>query len=279
MLERVHGPEEERAVADGNDDVFRQAAELLENLVDISLGALVEEGVVDMICIVHALLLDLGAADIGAVVARSGNDSADCAVRADHIDLLRAGALRDEDLAADARAGAVGGDGVACITARILHDLFHADGFAVRDQDGRAAVLEGERRHKIIHFQKHVAVQTDDGRHALTHGNAAPALIVQRHEAPVAELAPFVRIDRIKGKDRRRIVQLPESAAFAVRLAGRHGLCAAAFCADITHFVSSSVVKSAENGKNLDRNYIQENPPPVKYARNRTRTGKKRGGV
>ena len=37
MLERLDGADEERAVADGNHDVGRDTAELLEGLVDVGL--------------------------------------------------------------------------------------------------------------------------------------------------------------------------------------------------------------------------------------------------
>ena len=188
-----------------------------------------------MVGVVDALLFDLRTADVGAVVARAGDDGADRAVRADHVDLLGTRPLRDENLTGNADLRAVGRNGVARVAARILDDLVHADGLAVRDEDGRAAVLERERRHEVVHLQQHILVQPDDGRHALAHGHAAPRLAVQRHELPVAELAPLVRVDLAEGKFRRLEIQIPESAAAAVRLARGDGFDVAAFAAYKLH--------------------------------------------
>ena len=154
---------------------------------------------------------------------------------ADHVDLLGARAFGDKNFTGDAGFGAVGGDGVAGIAARVLHDPVHADGLAVRDEDGRAAILERERRHEVVHLQQHILVQADDGRHALAHGHAAPRLAVQRHELPIAELAPLVRVDLAEVKLRRLIIQIPESAAAAVRLARGDRFDVAAFAAYKLH--------------------------------------------
>ena len=173
-----------------------------------------------MVRVIDALLLDLCAADVGAVVARAGDDGTDCAVGADHVDLLGARALGHEDLAGNARLGAVGRDGVARVAAGILHDLIDADRLAVRNQHSRAAVFEGKGGHEVVHFEQHVLVQTDDGRHALAHGDGAPALVLQRHELPVAEEAPFMRVDAGEVKRRQFSFQL---ATGRRRCSGRRG--------------------------------------------------------
>ena len=68
VLERVDCTEEERAVAGGDNDMGRDTAQLLEGFVDVGLRALVEEGVIDVVGVVDALLFDLGAADVGTVI-------------------------------------------------------------------------------------------------------------------------------------------------------------------------------------------------------------------
>ena len=62
MLERLDGADEERAVADGNHDVGRDTAELLEGLVDVGLHAFVEVRVVDVVGVVRAAFGHLRAA-------------------------------------------------------------------------------------------------------------------------------------------------------------------------------------------------------------------------
>ena len=192
-----------------------------------------------MVRVIDALPLDLFAANVRAVVARPWHDGTYSAVGADHIDLLGARPLGNENFAADPGPGAVGGDGVARVAAGILHDLLNTDRFAVRNQGGGSAVLKGQRRHKIVHFEQHVLVQPDDGRHALAQTDAAPALIVQRQKAPVAKQAPFVPVDLREIKFRRLKRKLPESAAGTVCRARSHSLFPAAFCADEFHSASS----------------------------------------
>ena len=260
VLERVDRAEEERAVAHGDDEVGGDAAELLEDLIDIGLRALVEEGVIDVVCVIDALLLDLCAADVGAVVARAGDDGAGRAVGADHVDLLGARALGHEDLAGDARLGAVGRNGVARVAAGILHNLIDTDRLAVRDQHSRAAVFEGKGGHEVVHFEQHVLVQTDDRGHALAHGDGAPALVLQRHELPVAEEAPFVRVDAGEVKRGQIGFQFPQAAAGAVGGAGGDGLFAAASGADKVHIGSSLSVFQFSDGFDLDQCAVVQRP-------------------
>lgn len=158
---------------------------------------------------------------------------------ANHIDLLRTRPLWHEDLTADPGPCAVGGDSVARVAAGILHDLLHADGLAVRDQRGGSAILKGQRRHEIVHFEQHVVIQTDDRRHALAHADAAPALVVQRQKAPVAEQAPFIPVYLRKIEFRRLICKPPQPAAGTVGCARGHGLFPSAFGADEFHNASS----------------------------------------
>ena len=79
-----------------------------------------------------------------------------------------------------------------------------ADCFAVRNQDRRAPVLKGQRRHEVVHLKGNVFVKCYDRCHALAERDAPPALAVQRHVSAVAELAPLVRVDAGKLKLLRR---------------------------------------------------------------------------
>ena len=191
--------------------------ELLIHFIDVGLGALVKERVVNVVCVVHALPLHLLPAHVRAVVTAARDNGAYCAVSPDRVDLLGARPLRDEDLAADPRLGAVGRHGVTRVAAGILHDVLHADGLAVGDQHRCAPVLEGQRRHEIVHLEKHVLIQPDDGRHALAQGDGPPGgVIVQRHEGPVAEYIPLVPVDLTLVELGRREIQLPQPAAVTV---------------------------------------------------------------
>lgn len=196
------------------------AAQLLVDFIDVGPGALIEEGVIHVVGVIHALVFHLGPAHVGAVVAAAGHHGADGAVGADHVDLLGRGALRHEDLTADAGPGAVGGHGVAGVAAAVLHHPVHADGSAVGDQGRSAPVLEGQGGHEVVHLQQHVAVQPYHGCHALAQGDVAPGLVLQGHELPVAEQAPLAPVYHAQIKPRRLEIQLPQATAMASGGAG-----------------------------------------------------------
>ena len=79
----------------------------------------------------------------------------------------------------------------------------------------RAAVLEGQRRHFVIHLQENVVVKARNGRHALSERDIAPHFALGRHEGAVTEEAPFSLVDFIEVELRRFVIELPEAAAFA----------------------------------------------------------------
>ena len=69
MFQSLHCSDKERAVTDGNDNVVGNAAELLENLVDVGFRTFVKIGIGDVVGVVDAVLSDASAADVGAVVS------------------------------------------------------------------------------------------------------------------------------------------------------------------------------------------------------------------
>lgn len=89
LLQALHEPEEQGAVAHRHEDVRRDAPQLLPDLVGEGLRALVEDRVVDVVGVVDALGRDLRAADVGAVVAAAGHDVDGGAAGPDQVDLLR----------------------------------------------------------------------------------------------------------------------------------------------------------------------------------------------
>ena len=163
VFKGLHCTDEERAVSDRKHHVFRNASELLVDLVDVGLHAFIEEGIYDVIGIVDAFVLHAGAADVGAVVARPRNHMDFGAVRFDHRDLLGARAFRHVDFALDAGAGAVGGDGIPCVAARILNAFSDADRLHVGDEASSAAVLEGQGRHGIVDLHEHAGLHLHGG--------------------------------------------------------------------------------------------------------------------
>lgn len=183
MFQRLHRAKEEGAVADRDDQVLRDAPQLLIDFVDVGFGAFVKEGVIDVVGVIDAFCSDFGAADIGAVVATAGHDVDNRAVRLNHVDFLRRGASRHKDFAGDAGTYAVSSDAVTGVAATVLHDVLDADAFAVGDEDSRAPVFERQGRHEVVHFQQDVVIKADDGRHALAHGNCASDITVERHDA------------------------------------------------------------------------------------------------
>ena len=235
MLERLDGADEERAVADGNHDVGRDTAELLEGLVDVGLHAFVEVRVVDVVGVVRAAFGHLRAADVRAVVARARHHVHLGAVGLDHRDLLGARAFGYVDLACDPGAGRVGRDGVARVARGVLHAGPDADRQHVAHERRRAAVLEGERGHGVVHLEQDAvsAVHLDHGRHAFAHRDGAPDVAVHGHEVAVAEDAPFGAVDAGGIPRGRREVELEEAAAAALGFMGVGGACGAAGGADV----------------------------------------------
>ena len=247
VFEGLDGADEERAVADRNHEVLGHASEFFENFVDVALHPFVEEGVVDVVRVIGALVLHLGAADVGAVVARSGNDVCDGAVRLDHADLRGARSFGNEDFAADPRARRIGRDGVSGVAARILNAGLDADRLHVGDQGRRTAVLEGERRHRVVHLEKDVVVKGNERRQAFAHGDVAPGVAFEREEFAVAELAPGLAVDLAFVPLRGRKVEFKEAAAFAGGRKGGDGRALAALRADereLTHFSGISAMAS-----------------------------------
>lgn len=85
----------------------------------------------------------------------------------------------------------------------------------MEDEDRRAAVFEGQRRHFVIHLQKNVVVKARNGRHSLSERDIAPHFALGRHKGAVTEEAPFSLVDFIEVELRRFVIELPEAAAFA----------------------------------------------------------------
>ena len=241
VFEGFDGADEERAVADRNHEVFGHAAERLEDFVDVALHPFVEEGVVDVVRIVGALVLHLGAAYVGAVVARARNDVRHGAVRLDHADFRGARAFGNEDFAADPRACGIGRDGVSGVAARILHARGDADRLHVGDQGRRAAVLEGERRHRVVHLEQDVVVKGNERRQAFAHGDVAPGVALEREKFTVAELTPGLAVDFGFVPLRGREVEFKEAAALAGGREGGDGRALSALRADKGEFAHSGI--------------------------------------
>ena len=199
-LELLHGldhAEEQRAVAQGHEQVLGQPPQLLVDLVEVGFGALVEEGVVDVVGVVPPLLVHLGAADVGAVVAASGDHVGGGAVGFNHGDLSRRGALGHVDITLDAAPAAVGSHAVACVAGAVLHGAFHADGLHMRHQHRRAAILEGKGGHIVVHFEEHVVGEGNQRRHALAQGDLLPRVSGEGQKPPVPEEPPHGLIHQL----------------------------------------------------------------------------------
>ena len=186
-----------------------------------------------MVHVVDALVLYAGAADVRAVVAVPGDDVHFRAVRFDHGDLLRARPFGDVDFAGDPRAGAVGGNRIPGVPARILYAALNPDRLRVRDEGRGPAVLEGQGRHRVVHLEEDIVVKAHDRRHAFPERDGAPRVAFDSHEVAVAELAPFGAVDPGGVPRRGREVEFEKPAAFADGSVGRRGRALAARSANV----------------------------------------------
>ena len=188
-----------------------------------------------MVGVVRAAFGHLRAADVRAVVARARHHVHLGAVGLDHRDLLGARVFGYVDLACDPGAGRVGRDGVARVAQGVLHAGPDADRQHVAHERRRAAVLEGERGHGVVHLEQDAvsAVHLDHGRHAFAHRDGAPDVAVHGHEVAVAEDAPFGAVDAGGIPRGWREVELEEAAAAALGFMGVGGACGAAGGADV----------------------------------------------
>ena len=168
MFERFHRSDKERAVADGQNNMFRDTAELFIHLIDIGFHTFIKEGIHHVVGVVDALFTHSCAANIGTVVARPGNNMHFGAVRLNHGDLLGARSFRNIDFALNACPGAVCCYGVAGIAARVLHTRLHPDRLHMCNQRSRSAILKGERRHGVVDLDVETRFEFHQGRHAFT---------------------------------------------------------------------------------------------------------------
>ena len=194
LAKAAGGPEQERAVADGEDQRLGARVELLPQLERVRLGALEEVRVVDVRGVHRAGGADGVDRRLGRGGAVAGHELQRGAIRAYLALLAGGGALGHEHRARESRARRVRRDRAARVAAGVGDERARTALHGRRNQHDSAPVLERQRREQVIELDRHagqLCAGVDQGRQALAERQRGPD--VRGHRDAVA-VAPQPRI-------------------------------------------------------------------------------------
>src|SRR5579859_6242972 len=183
VLEAVVRPQQQRTIAHRQDQHIRRAAKLLPDLEGVGLGPLEKEGLINVAGVKDLLALNRRDGRRRRILPAARDCVDGCAVRRDLPQLLGRGAGRNIDIAGNTGARRVGRNRSPGVAAAVGDDARDPQLPRFGDQHRRAAILERERRHLILHLEENARrfrSQSNQRREALAHRDRLPASIFRR---------------------------------------------------------------------------------------------------